>query len=124
MKVRNHEVLPSEFAGVAVLLYACASAFCSVAVQAPAQWISPANWFNPQTAAIRKPGTTVRIDLIGDSTQTKNAGYGRGFCCGFAEDEVTAEETRNAEGKRLPGKSRRGLGVREGVVLGPLGLCR
>lgn len=28
----------------------------------------------------RAPGTTVRIDLIGDSTQTDNAGYGRGFC--------------------------------------------
>jgi lysophospholipase L1-like esterase len=28
----------------------------------------------------RKPGTVVRIDLIGDSTQTDNAGYGRGFC--------------------------------------------
>jgi lysophospholipase L1-like esterase len=30
--------------------------------------------------SLRKPGTTVRIDLIGDSTQTNNAGYGRGFC--------------------------------------------
>jgi lysophospholipase L1-like esterase len=29
---------------------------------------------------VRAPGTTVRIDLIGDSTQTNNAGYGRGFC--------------------------------------------
>ena len=28
----------------------------------------------------RRPGTTVRIELIGDSTQTDNAGYGRGFC--------------------------------------------
>jgi lysophospholipase L1-like esterase len=41
---------------------------------------NPGHWFNPQTAADRKPGTTVRIDLIGDSTQTENAGYGRGFC--------------------------------------------
>jgi lysophospholipase L1-like esterase len=40
----------------------------------------PARWFDKQTAAVRKPGTTVRIDLIGDSTQTDNAGYGRGFC--------------------------------------------
>lgn len=48
--------------------------------EAPAQWISPAHWFNPAAAAVRKPGTTVRIDLIGDSTQTPNAGYGRGFC--------------------------------------------
>src|SRR5579864_8469305 len=30
--------------------------------------------------SLRKPGTTVRIELIGDSTQTNNAGYGRGFC--------------------------------------------
>jgi lysophospholipase L1-like esterase len=40
----------------------------------------PAKWFDPQTAAVRKPGTVVRVDLIGDSTQTDNAGYGRGFC--------------------------------------------
>ena len=40
----------------------------------------PPRAFDPATAAIRKAGTTVRIDLIGDSTQTDNAGYGRGFC--------------------------------------------
>jgi lysophospholipase L1-like esterase len=40
----------------------------------------PARAFDVATAAVRKPGTTVRIDLIGDSTQTDNAGYGRGFC--------------------------------------------
>lgn len=34
----------------------------------------------PENAAARAPGTLVRIDLIGDSTQTDNAGYGRGFC--------------------------------------------
>jgi lysophospholipase L1-like esterase/dienelactone hydrolase len=43
----------------------------------------PARWFDAQTAAVRKPGTTVRIDLIGDSTQTDNAGYGRGLCANF-----------------------------------------
>ena len=40
----------------------------------------PVRAFDPATAAVRKPGTTVRIDLIGDSTQTDHAGYGRGFC--------------------------------------------
>jgi len=40
----------------------------------------PTKSFDPATAAVRKPGTTVRIDLIGDSTQTDHAGYGRGFC--------------------------------------------
>ena len=40
----------------------------------------PPRAFDPATAAVRAPGTTVRIDLIGDSTQTNNAGYGRGFC--------------------------------------------
>jgi len=40
----------------------------------------PGRWFDAQTAAIRKPGTAVRIALIGDSTQTDHAGYGRGFC--------------------------------------------
>src|SRR5277367_4275161 len=43
----------------------------------------PARTFDAATAAVRKPGTTVRIDLIGDSTQTDNAGYGRGFCANF-----------------------------------------
>jgi lysophospholipase L1-like esterase len=40
----------------------------------------PSRAFDPATAAVRAPGTTLRIDLIGDSTQTNNAGYGRGFC--------------------------------------------
>ena len=40
----------------------------------------PARAFDSATAAARRPGTTVRVDLIGDSTQTDNAGYGRGFC--------------------------------------------
>jgi lysophospholipase L1-like esterase len=40
----------------------------------------PPRVFDPATAAVRAPGTTLRIDLIGDSTQTNNAGYGRGFC--------------------------------------------
>jgi lysophospholipase L1-like esterase len=40
----------------------------------------PPRAFDSATAAVRAPGTTVRIDLIGDSTQTNNAGYGRGFC--------------------------------------------
>ena len=40
----------------------------------------PAKAFDAATAAVRRPGTVVRVDLIGDSTQTENAGYGRGFC--------------------------------------------
>jgi lysophospholipase L1-like esterase len=40
----------------------------------------PVKAFDPAKAVVRKPGTTVRIELIGDSTQTDNAGYGRGFC--------------------------------------------
>jgi lysophospholipase L1-like esterase len=44
----------------------------------------PAKAFDPATAAVRKPGTTVRIDLIGDSTQTDHAGYGRGFCANLS----------------------------------------
>jgi lysophospholipase L1-like esterase len=43
----------------------------------------PARALDATTAAVRKSGTTVRIDLIGDSTQTDNAGYGRGFCANF-----------------------------------------
>ena len=44
----------------------------------------PARAFDAATAAVRKPGTTVRVDLIGDSTQTDNAGYGRGFCANLS----------------------------------------
>ena len=51
-------------------------------VQAQAQG-DPAKAFDAATATTRKPGATVRIDLIGDSTQTNNAGYGRGFCANF-----------------------------------------
>jgi lysophospholipase L1-like esterase len=40
----------------------------------------PARAFDAAHAAERAPGTKVRVDLIGDSTQTDNAGYGRGFC--------------------------------------------
>ncbi len=43
----------------------------------------PQRAFDPATAAVRKAGTKVRIDLIGDSTQTDHAGYGRGFCANF-----------------------------------------
>jgi lysophospholipase L1-like esterase len=40
----------------------------------------PPRAFDAATAAVRRAGSAVRIDLIGDSTQTNNAGYGRGFC--------------------------------------------
>jgi lysophospholipase L1-like esterase len=45
----------------------------------------PAKAFDATTAAARRPGTMVRVDLIGDSTQTDNAGYGRGFCANLTE---------------------------------------
>jgi lysophospholipase L1-like esterase len=54
-------------------------------VQAMAQG-DPVKQFDPATAAVRRPGTTVRIDLIGDSTQTDHAGYGRGFCANLTDD--------------------------------------
>jgi lysophospholipase L1-like esterase len=50
-----------------------------VAVSVLAQGDSP-RAFDPGRAANRKPGTVVRVELIGDSTQTDHAGYGRGFC--------------------------------------------
>ena len=62
-----------------VLLTAAYLATGLLGVQALAQG-DPAKAFDAATAAARKPGTTVRVDLIGDSTQTDNAGYGRGFC--------------------------------------------
>ncbi|MEO6983342.1 MAG: GDSL family lipase, partial [Edaphobacter sp.] len=40
----------------------------------------PPKKFDAATAAVRAPGTVVRIELIGDSTQTNAVGYGRGFC--------------------------------------------
>lgn len=62
-------------AGCAVVL----ATLCGAAWACHAQG-DPARAFDPQSAAVRKPGTVVRVDLIGDSTQTDNAGYGRGFC--------------------------------------------
>lgn len=58
-----------------VLVAVCA--MTSVAAMAQGD---PPRLFDAATAAQRAPGTKVRIDLIGDSTQTNNAGYGRGFC--------------------------------------------
>ncbi len=46
----------------------------------------PVKAFDLATAAVRKPGTKVRIDLIGDSTQTDHAGYGRGFCANMTAE--------------------------------------
>jgi len=39
----------------------------------------PPRLLDAATAAQRKPGTKVRIDLIGDSTQTNSAGYAAAF---------------------------------------------
>jgi lysophospholipase L1-like esterase len=60
---------------IALILIALASAAPNAFAQG-----DPPRAFDPATAATRARGTTVRIDLIGDSTQTDNAGYGRGFC--------------------------------------------
>src|SRR6195952_4847214 len=46
----------------------------------------PARAFDPATAAQRAAGTKVRVDLIGDSTQTNNAGYGGGFCANLTAE--------------------------------------
>src|ERR1700712_1087207 len=46
----------------------------------------PARAFDPATAAQRAPGAKVRVDLIGDSTQTNNAGYGGGFCANLTAE--------------------------------------
>src|ERR1700740_517275 len=63
----------------------CTLAIClsAAASQAHAQG-DPPRAFDAATAAARAPRTTVRIDLIGDSTQTNNAGYGRGFCANLS----------------------------------------
>lgn len=67
MRLRFHHLL-----SVAALNFVCVSG-------AIAQG-DPPRAFDAATAATRKSGTSVRIDLIGDSTQTNHAGYGRGFC--------------------------------------------
>lgn len=40
----------------------------------------PARLLAEQQPIPPKPAGTIRVELIGDSTQTDNAGYGRGFC--------------------------------------------
>jgi lysophospholipase L1-like esterase len=59
-------------------------AILTICVGVAAAQGDPQRAFDPATAAARRPGTTVRIDLIGDSTQTDNAGYGRGFCANLS----------------------------------------
>jgi len=68
------------FSVAAVLALAC-GAVCNASAQG-----DPPRAFDPATAAQRAPGTKVRIDLIGDSTQTNNAGYGRGFCANLTTE--------------------------------------
>ena len=40
--------------------------------------------FDAATAAVRRPGAKVRVELVGDSTETETTGYGRGFCANLA----------------------------------------
>ena len=42
----------------------------------------------PPVAANATTPAIVRIELVGDSTQTRNAGYGLGFCANLTEDAV------------------------------------
>ena len=53
-------------------------ALAAVAMHAEDAYVGP----HP---AARRPGTALRIDLVGDSTQTDNAGYGRGFCANLTQ---------------------------------------
>jgi len=66
-----------------MVVLATLSVGCAIVGGDAAAQGDPQRAFDVATAAVRKPGTTVRIDLIGDSTQTNNAGYGRGFCANF-----------------------------------------
>ncbi len=45
----------------------------------------PQKAFDAAKASVRAPETAVRIELIGDSTQTDHAGYGRGFCANLTQ---------------------------------------
>jgi lysophospholipase L1-like esterase len=66
-----------------VAISASVFAFVSIRTAMQAQG-DPQRLFDSARAAFRAPGTTMRIDLIGDSTQTNNAGYGRGFCANLS----------------------------------------
>ncbi len=65
----------SKFVSWAVVIAVLLSAKVLVRAQG-----DPARQFDGQSADLRKPGTQVRVDLIGDSTQIDHAGYGRGIC--------------------------------------------
>jgi len=83
--VNSHAGLIVDFSGenmrvtVSALCLVVLSFTAPLKVAVAAQG-DPPRAFDAGNAAARRPGTTVRIDLIGDSTQTDNAGYGRGFC--------------------------------------------
>lgn len=66
----------------------------------------PPRAFDAATAAVRPAGTKVRVDLIGDSTQTNNAGYGRGFCANLQADVSCINMARGGTSTR----TYRGLG--------------
>jgi len=63
-----------------ILAIVFAAAFCGMA----AAQGDPPRAFDAANAAARPAGTKVRVELIGDSTQTDNAGYGRGFCANLS----------------------------------------
>jgi lysophospholipase L1-like esterase len=65
-----------------IKMAACTLLSTALGLAAHAQG-DPAHAFDPATAAQRPAEAKVRVDLIGDSTQTDNAGYGRGFCANF-----------------------------------------
>src|SRR5579875_338477 len=72
---------------------------CAIATAVHAQG-DPARAFDPTAAPARKPGAIVRIDLIGDSTQTENAGYGRGFCANFTAQVDCLDQAKGGASTR------------------------
>ncbi|MGD0740749.1 MAG: SGNH/GDSL hydrolase family protein, partial [Terracidiphilus sp.] len=49
---------------------------------------------SPQAGTPALPPAKVRIALIGDSTQTKSAGYGLGFCANLTDDVVCINDAK------------------------------
>ena len=58
----------------------------------------PVRQFDGHSAALRKPGTLVRVDLIGDSTQADQAGYGCGFCENLTDQVDCVNMTQGGAG--------------------------
>jgi lysophospholipase L1-like esterase len=60
----------------------------------------PERAFDPATAAVRRPGTTVEIVLVGDSTVATGGGWGPGFCAVMTPNVMCVDDALNGRSSK------------------------